>query len=360
MTTKATAPVVSPTQSNFAGEGSTKTATDVLIFIHGITTGFDPEKNAHVDQLKSYETLRSQVEKLMEGHTKGEEWKNAKLVNVLWGFDGTGGDGNKLTGDHTRLAKAQRFLGQRTDKIEEQNQGKTIHPVKPIMRKARSPVRYGMADMFFYVSRAGRPLIRQAVAEQIMNKAVNELVEKGKSIELTLFGHSAGSVVAHDFVFFINRAKDLTPEQIDKASNSFAGDDRKLLENLHKLIDHARAGKVKIRKLFTFGSPLHILFIRSLPVLRSFSDDNPKGVDPEIYGLTEDYPGATYPRWINILDDDDPIAGPVCGAIDETLNTAKGKPIVEDVYLDTTWKISAAHGSYWWSEKFAKTVRDRW
>ena len=350
------------TQSLYSREGGKKIAKDVVVFIHGITTGNEPGKNVTQDQIASYNKLYEGVKKMMKDtdKEKGEEWEKAEVIRVLWGYEGLRADGKPLSGLHTKLAQAQRFLGRTTDQIERDHQTFALNPLKYLIRNARSPLRYGISDMFFYVSAAGRPLIRQAVATQIMSQGINELIEKGEPIELTLLGHSAGSVVAHDFAFFLHNAQNMTDQQTKEASDTFAAGDEALRADLQKLIDYAQKGKLKIRKLFTFGSPLHILFIRSLPVLEIFSGEPGKRVDPAAYGLCEDYEGATYPRWINTVEEGDPIAGPVCGMVESTSKQTGTKTVVKDEYLNLTWKVSKAHGAYWWSNKFWEIICKHW
>ena len=350
------------TQKFYSRQNGKKIAKDVVVFIHGITIENEPGKNVTQGQLASYNALYEGVKNMMKGSSneKSEEWEKAETIRVLWGYEGMRADGKPLSGLHTKLAQAQRFLGTTTDQIEKDHQTFGLNPLKWLIRSARSPLRYGMSDMFFYVSAAGRPLIRQAVATQIMTQGINELIDKGEPIELTLLGHSAGSVVAHDFAFFLHNAQNMTIQQTKEESEKFAAGDAELRVELQKLIDHAQKGKLKIRKLFTFGSPLHILFIRSLPVLERFTDESAKRVDPAAYGLCEDYEGATYPRWINTVEEGDPIAGPVCGLVEPTSKQTGSKTIVKDEFLNLTWKTSEAHSAYWRSTKFSEVICKHW
>ena len=77
-------------------------------------------------------------------------------------------------------------------------------------------------------------------------------------------------------------------------------------------------------------------------------------LEPADYGLNSviDDGELTGPRWINLWDKDDPIAWPV--------GPVMSSPLVEDVYVDVSDSVGAAHNSYWDSKGIHEAIAARW
>ena len=197
--------------------------------------------------------------------------------------------------------------------------------------------------------------VRLAVARQIVSylKKVRRNAQT-RPISLTLIGHSAGSVVAFDFLFYLfftnpgNRHR-----YIDPARPGATG----AMNELKKLRSLAQRDRLRIRRLITFGSPITPLACRSDSVLQLLADN--RQLDPAQYGLDRNPPGfdrLTGPRWINLWDKDDAIAWPV-----EPLMKSTGRaPPVEDIYVDVSDSTLSAHEAYWRSSRVHKVIAEHW
>src|SRR5688500_18256244 len=102
--------------------------------------------------------------------------------------------------------------------------------------------------MFYYVSSDGKAAVRAALAEQIVRFVEAGRGDTREPISLTFVGHSAGSVIAFDFCYYL-----------------FAEEDRRFVKDpirgmYNEEVKHLRAlaleGRLRIRRLVTIGSPI--------------------------------------------------------------------------------------------------------
>lgn len=119
-----------------------------------------------------------------------------------------------------------------------------------------------------------------------------------------------------------------------------------------KLRELKHAGKLRLRRLYTIGSPITALKIRSNSLIQRIM--NNEQIDPQMLGLRKDdaLPG---PRWVNFWDIDDYASFPV-----EPIYKNEDK-LVRDEYIDhdQKWKADffpTAHGMYWSSEYIADSI----
>jgi hypothetical protein len=227
--------------------------------------------------------------------------------------------------------------------------------------------------MFYYVCEDGKSAVRFAAAAAIVKYLKPMLDDPQAQISLTLVGHSAGSVVAYDLLFYLFYTERKIQNFIDakkvKAPPSDAGTPADLtapakidtLGDLQRLKAMAQLGSLRVRRLITFGSPITPLAFRSDAVLSILA--RPDGavktnkLTAANYGLMakpETFPPLEGPRWVNFWDKDDPIAWPV-----EPL-MLESPDVVRDMYVDVSDDITNAHGEYWGNEKFQKMVAEAW
>ncbi len=104
--------------------------------------------------------------------------------------------------------------------------------------------------------------------------------------------------------------------------------------------------RLRVRRLYTFGSPLAAWFIRANSLLEKIVNGQQLKVDD--IGLQAD-PGLDNPRWVNFWSLTDVAAFPLNFLYDQT-------DVVEDHYLNVGWIFPNTHGAYWSSSKIAKYI----
>jgi hypothetical protein len=277
------------------------------------------------------------------------------------------------------LDKAEEELGRRAMDAVADHGDFTLNPLRLALDKFRGLMMYGFADMFYYVSQDGKNAVRYALAKTVVDHLRGLGVDLddggGDAISLTLLGHSAGSVAAFDFLFALFYA----PRQIEEfiapaevkggpsqqgaqAATADAPEVARTVSDLKRLKEMVKAGRLRVRRLFTFGSPITMTAFRADSLLTILSrDGDPQRsnrVDGAQYGLTRN--DAAFgqplagPRWANFWDKDDPIAWPV-----EPLMRQAGAEVA-DVYVDVSDSVTQAHGAYWASDRFHRAVAGLW
>jgi hypothetical protein len=182
-------------------------------------------------------------------------------------------------------------------------------------------------------------------------------------------------VVAFDFLFALFYAprkveEFIAPDKVKSGPSqkgpaavvASAPEVNKTITDLKRLKAMAQAGRLRVRRLFTFGSPITMTAFRADSLLNILArDDDPtraNRIDVTPYGLTRNDaafgPPLTGPRWVNYWDKDDPIAWPV-----EPLVKQAGAEVI-DVYVDVSDSVSKAHGEYWGSKDFHEEIARRW
>ena len=309
---------------------------EIVVFVHGITP--EPYVQAHA---QTYDGLY----KLVNDELKVQQKKplGSDKIYVEWGWQAS-------QGKDKNLAEAQRKLTLST--FEEYVKAKdfTFNPTRAVVKGLRNMFMYGIGDMFYYVSEDGKQSIRNNVFETILKKLEdssrpNKSSKKySENISLTLFGHSAGTVILHDLLFHIFFQK------IKGRNNSVAYEDR-----LNTVRVAAQNGKIRLRKFYTFGSPITPLTFRSdnLVQMAANSSNGREFLKPEDIGI-KSYRDLkkSLPRWVNFWDPDDLISFPV-----EHLYKDKGK-IIEDKCIDVSDNPFDAHGKYWTNKKVAKYIAE--
>ncbi len=265
-------------------ESSASNFSEIVVYIHGVS--HEPGSHEPV-----YRALHHGIAGQLTGQSG--DWPS-DFVPVEWGWEYPGGTDRS----ERRLTEAQRLLGGRIEQAMDATTEFTLNPLRIAINKVRPLLIYRFADMFYYVSRDGKEAIRQAVAEQIIAGIEQRVSLSGSDkVSLTLIGHSAGSVIGFDLLFHLFH-RDLEhdffqkPAQTDEAAA--------LRTKLDELRAMAQGGRLRLRRFFTFGSPVAWTVVRKDEVVDILAASD--RLDPLNYGLDPNAPGEPLngPRWVNL------------------------------------------------------------
>ncbi|MBW4619558.1 MAG: hypothetical protein KME17_09390 [Cyanosarcina radialis HA8281-LM2] len=319
------------------------TIHEYLIYIHGVS------QDNNQNHIATYDELHDGVK---QRFPSGSNWEKVNRCNVEWGWNfarlpSTAGD--------RLLADAQdKFAADILPQVEAATDI-TINPARFVLSTFRELLIKGFSDMFYYASRDGKSSIRATVASQIM-KAISEPLEKGEPISFTFLGHSAGSVVAFDFLFYLFAPKEiLQKHEFIEIETESPNNTNETLEDFQKLRNLADSQKLRVRRLLTFGSPISMLAFRSDAVLEILASDNK--LNPSHYGLDRNPEvfgnRLNGPRWVNFWDKDDIISWPIKPLMQDS-------PLVEDIYADVGDRVATVHNKYWSSKILHEKIAALW
>ncbi len=315
---------------------------EIVFYIHGVTP---------VDEVQLHTADYNALHNGIRAAGVDPMWPSlAECGGAEWGWNYDGGEAKS----HKALAAAQRVYGSRLLPIvREQNDFSWRFLERRVVDSLRKTVFYGFGDMFYYVSREGKWAVRLEVAKQILEHIDRRRGDSGRPLSLTLLGHSAGAVVAFDFLYYLFSQRKTGYLNSAGETKKTRSDARRCRERLHELSELASSQQLRLRRLVTFGSPVGFLTFRSDAVVEILARNG--RLRPADYGLDsrlqEDEPLAG-PRWINIWDKDDPIAWPVAPLMDS--------PLVDDVYVDVSDAVADVHTAYWESKRVHEAIAQRW
>jgi hypothetical protein len=172
---------------------------------------------------------------------------------------------------------------------------------KSVMIKLRTDIAAEFInDIICYRENVARKMILDRVEERL-----RPLSQQPGVVNVNFISHSLGTVIASDFAW-----------EAEKPG---------------KFLD----GNVKLNNFFTMGSPLPLF---SLQFSGPLMFNKPLAI--------QDAAG----RWVNIYDNDDPIAYPL-----KCLNDAYDKTVLADKEVNVGW-FGIAHVNYWKSDKVARIM----
>lgn len=309
---------------------------EITVYVHGISSEENVEEHSH-----TYLGLHNAVNEELKKRGKPPL---GRPVTVEWGWE-------KSTGKDKNLAKAEKKVAEATfAALKKGGDFPILFPGRWVVKKTRPLFLYGIADMFYYVSEDGKKTVRKTVFEKVLS----ELVKSSKAIDpsqdgisVTCIGHSAGTVILHDLLYNIftrNYTKKKLPPTYGYIKET-------LLSNIREL---AKNDKIRLRKFYTFGSPITPLTCRSNHLIEEVvRNPRQKGgfLKPEDIGIFES-PDLTNPRWVNFWDPDDAISYP----LEFLYDNAKG--FIEDKCIDVSDNPVEAHGKYWTNGKIIKYIAE--
>ena len=312
----------------------TSNIVEVVIYIHGVSQS--TKERAHD---REYHELHTGIAR------SATNWPS-EYCGVEWGGNSSPRDPNPKS--HKLLATAQRHLGSRVMPVVDNSFDLTANPARFAVGTIRKLAFYGFSDMFYYVSRDGKQAVRAAVARKVTD-FIRSKVTDNDLLSISLFGHSAGSVVAFDFLFYLFSEK--------KSAAGFCTGVRAAGRAMTEFENRVANGTLRLRRLVTFGSPLAFTIFRNDSVLETLAND--KQLDPADYGLasnfSEHHPQLSGPRWVNFWDKDDPISFPI-----EPLMAQSNTDFALDVYSDVSDSLTRAHNAYWDNADVHREIGKRW
>jgi len=290
---------------------------EIPVLIHGITPQADPRGST-----TEYNTLIEAVNTALIRQHKHPF--SRYRIYVEWGWD----SGQSKQPD-LYLAEAERKIGAQMQAGLGAIREFSLNPLHLVYPQVRPLFLYGLPDLFYYLSEDGETALRNHIFEFVALEIRELMQSPDVHISLTLFGHSAGSIIAHDLLFHLFGKKD--PKKSEGAS---------LARKVDPVRELADQGRLRVRRLYTFGSPLLLVSMRSDSLVGKLVNGTP--MQPGDLGLRAS-DGLSSPRWVNFWDQDDLISGPVAGLY------AKQDQTVQDKHINVGWFFSGAHTSYWGS-----------
>lgn len=281
---------------------------EIPVFIHGITPNSDPRTHD-----PDYDSLFELIQTSLKEKDK-PPFQEAP-IRVEWGWDS-----NQSVQNDRYLAVAEKLVAEQAIAIERGTPDFTFNPLRLIIPILRQTFLYGFADLFYYASHDGEWAVRQNVFSHLVNQVFGREAYRSSKVSLTLIAHSAGSVIAHDLLYHLFRDQ---PSEV---------------KMVNELRAHIAEGRLRIRRFYTFGSPITPLIFRTDALLLKIY--NRELIDPAILGLKVS-DNLSNPRWVNFWDKDDVAAYPVAFLYQNE------QGIVKDQYLDLGDDFPAVHARYW-------------
>jgi hypothetical protein len=321
---------------------------EILVLLHGITP--TPDECLHT---ADYALLKTNIEKIRQKDypDKPKFWSTIELE---WGSRVS-----NSAGMDAHLAEVQRKVmryAAQADVMPDQDWWSEIWaPLRFARPRLRDWLILGVADLFYYVSKDGEAAIRQHVFN-CLNEAVKGCLAassvpargadgRDHGVSLTFVGHSAGGIILHDLLYHLFR-----DEGEHAAKPGATRVEREAIDELRDLVHRDR--RLRVRRLYTLGSPITPLVFRADSLIRKLRDD--LKLAPADIGLSPD-PALPNPRWVNLVDIDDPAAYPVAFLYD-THAAGQSVGIVQDRQVDVGDNPFSAHRGYWSDRSVAKII----
>ena len=310
---------------------------EIPVFVHGIT-----QKEYVKSHEETYERFYKAVNKSLVELGKPEVTERPIMVEWGWRM-------SYWKDEH--LSEAERkIIAEVFERLKKEFDFSPLFFVRPLYKLARKVFYFGFNDLFYYISEDGERTVRENLFELISREAVYRSKRGGgppKNISLTFVAHSAGTVIAHDFLYHLFR------EEEEREAVNGVADARQLV----------KTGNLRVRRFYTMGSPITPLTVRSNGLIQKLIND--EKLDPADIGLRNDglsnpHWGLSNPRWVNFWDKDDIFSNPVGFLYDLGELRPGEKPIIEDRYVGLGPILGAVfpkcHGMYWTSRKVINYV----
>jgi hypothetical protein len=201
-----------------------------------------------------------------------------------------------------------------------------------LMRGLRHLLQYAWSDAFYYTAPDGEERTRQDVWDQILGG-----VTVDDDVDLTVVCHSGGTLVAHDFLFYLFSG-DRDQERSHYADASLWNDAER---------------RWRIKMLVTMGSPLAPLMVRSVGLVDALAGDETFRLDLAKLGFDRGTHGGATPQWLNLWDVHDILSFPVAGLYGDD-------PRIKDLYPDVGDWPASAHDRYWSSRRSHSELASHW
>lgn len=297
---------------------------EVPVFIHGVTSEREPSSHA-----SSYLAFLALVNDALSA--RGKAPFAARAIMVEWGWEAS-------LGEDKYLAEAERVVAREALAPTGKRRGIIFNPPRCFNDGARDAFLYGFADMVYYISKDGERAVRENVYRHL-DREIRLLKKVGGSgrpkISLTFIAHSAGSVIAHDFLYRL-----------------FGWGARPIFGlTLNKVRNLVRRGRLRVRRFYTMGSPIAPFVFRSAALIEKILKR--EKLSAEVVGLRR-RDGLPNPRWVNFWDDEDLVSCPVAFLYDEV----DGECVVVDKRVRLGESFPEGHSAYWRSAEIAAYVAE--
>jgi hypothetical protein len=296
---------------------------EVPVFIHGITSEREPRTHA-----STYVSFLALVDEALAA--RGKAPFAAPPIMVEWGWEAS-------LGKDKHLAEAERLVAREALAPAERRRGLTLNPLRRFTDGARDAFLYGFADMFYYISEDGGKAVRDNVfrhLEREIEAAKKARGRDGANVSLTFITHSAGTVIAHDFLYRL----------FGRGAQPVFG------LTLNRVRRLARRKRLRVRRFYTMGSPIAPFIFRSEALVEKILAR--ERLNPAVIGLGADAELAN-PRWVNFWAREDLVAYPVAFFYEEAED---GEAVVADRCVALSGGFPAAHGAYWRSAEIAGII----
>ncbi len=296
---------------------------ELPIFIHGISPESDPGTGE-----REYGQLLSRVQAALKEYP-GKKLSDEKIF-VTWGVPTKQ---SRTGGTDQYLAEVERDI---QAKVKETMGSAYTNPFG-LTGHMRDLLFFGMSDLIYYISADGERDLRNHVFTYISKKI--QQLDRGAGTDyfsLTFFAHSAGSVIAHDLLFHLFTARKRESEK-----------ETDYCEEIEALRDMVDEGRLRIRRLYTFGSPISLLVLRASSLVNKFRTG--ELFKPRAIGFkNDDLLGK--PRWVNFWTRHDLISYPV----EFLYENEEG--LIEDHHILSQISPISAHTGYWRSNEMAEYI----
>jgi len=292
---------------------------EIPVFIHGITPDVEPRTH-DPDYDSLFELIQASLKQ------KGKPPFLEAPIRLEWGWDS-----NETVQNDRYLAAAQKLVAEQAIAIERATPDFSLNPLRLLNPVLRQMFLYGFGDLFYYVSNDGEWAVRQNVFSHLANQVFGHEAYRSSKISLTLMAHSAGSVIMHDLLYHLFRDQ---PSEV---------------QMVNELRAQVEQGRLRIRRFYTFGSPITPLIFRTDALLLKIVKR--ELLNPAILGLKPS-DNLSNPRWVNFWDKDDLAAYPVAFLYQNESG------IIQDRYLNLGDDFPSVHVKYWTSERLADYIAE--
>lgn len=296
---------------------------EIPVFIHGITPDENP--GSHESQYTIlFKNIQSELDKLNKPKFTTDP------IKIEWGWRDPGSKSDVK--DDQYLAEVERLVAQQALALESGIWDFSLNPARLIHRELRKVFLFGFSDLIYYVSMDGEETIRQHVFHDIV-KGIKKHAQVQKKVSLTIIGHSAGSLIAHDLLYHL-----FGEGKVSQFNE---------VRDLRMLADE-ESPRLRVRRLYTMGSPITPLTFRSNTLIKKSLKNTPLKLSD--LGFKPDKT-LSNPRWINFWDKDDIASFPVSFLYDN-------QNVVKDEYMDIGDFFPNVHNAYWENNKVAKRIAE--
>ncbi|HEY9839207.1 MAG TPA: hypothetical protein V6D23_02030 [Candidatus Obscuribacterales bacterium] len=242
---------------------------------------------------------------------------------------------------------------------------------------------HALGDMTYYFSSEGEEAIRRTIFRTLCQD-LNQLWDEdpARRISLTLFTHSGGTVVMHDFLYLLFRdfehdgappgpwkprdfieahrpgarpASQMSPAELAH------GLSLEEIEAFEDLIRAAREGRLRIRRFYTMASPISLTILRSNDLvarIASLKGDRPFPPEQQLklcqLGLGSD-PEQPKLRWLNFWNFNDPISAPLAFLYRDSTG------VIEDIHVSFRKPVPLlVHNDHWSEPEVAERIAKSW